>query len=467
MAKNKKVLLINPNQSSLYEQVKIKVGAVYSPVLSLATLAASCLAAGHQVKIFDMNLPDRDEKKLIRLLKQYSPEFVGITFTTPLYPQMVKIAKTVKKVLPDCILLGGGPHASSFPKETLRETPLDLVVVGEGDDTLPEILSNKHWDNISGIFFKKKSRIKKTRPRNLIKNLDSLPYPAWQLYDLSGYQTSALMTRANPSGWMETSRGCPYGCVYCNKSVFGRTLRVKSPQRVVNEIKYMLEAGFKEIHIADDNLTFDMKRAEEICDLIIAKGLKFPWATVNGIRVNKVNQKLLKKMKKAGCYRVYFGIESGSQKILNNIKKGINLHQVRQAVKWAKKAGLETFGFFMIALPGETESDIEKTIKLATSLDLDMAKMSVTTPLPATPLFEDLKKQGKIKTQNWAEYNLYLPVSTVYDHPTLDWETIDKYYSAFYRRFYFNPRFLLKRFVFALKNKTLISDIKAGLSTKW
>lgn len=462
-----RLLLVNPNQHSLYEEVKIKEGALYSPVLSLATLSSTCLADNHQVKIFDMNISTNDEKKLTRLLKKYKPEFVGITFTTPLFPEMVRIAQIIKKKLPSAKIVGGGPHASSFPQETLKDSPLDLVVMGEGDFTLPEILSGKPWSNIAGICYKKGKRIKQTQPRSLIKNLDVLPYPAWKLYDLSAYQTSALMTRAKPAGWIETSRGCPYGCVYCNKSVFGRVFRPKNACRVVDEMESMLNAGFKEVHIADDSFTLDLKRAEKICDLIIARGLRFPWATVNGIRVNRVSQRLLKKMKKAGCYRVYFGIESGSQKILNNIKKGINLHQVRQAVKWAKKAGLETFGFFMIALPGETEKDIQKTIKLATSLGLDMAKMSVTIPLPATPLFDELEKQGKIKAQNWGEYNLYLSASTVYDHPTLDWETVDRYYALFYRQFYFNPRFLAKRFLFALKNKTLISDIKSALKTKW
>lgn len=465
--KSKKIILINLCQRPLYESVKIKEGAIYSPVLSLATIAAPCLEDGHQVKIFDMNLPENDEKKLIKLAKRYSPDFMGITFTTPLFPEMVKIAKIIKEKQPSCLLLGGGAHASSFPEKTLKDSLLDLVAVGEGDFTLSEILSGKRWDKIAGICFKTKGKIKKTRPRKFIADLDFLPFPAWQLYDLSRYQTSVLLTRANPAGWLETSRGCIYGCVYCNKSVFGRTFRVKSSGRVVKEIESMLKMGFEEIHIADDNFTSDMIRAEEICDKILEKKLDFPWATVTGIRVDKVSQRLLRKMKKAGCYRVYFGIESGSQAVLNNIKKGINLKQVRDAVRWAKKAGLETFGFFMIALPGEKEKDIEKTIKLATSLDLDIAKMSVTVPLPATPLYQELEKQGRIKTDDWSQYNLYLPASTIYNHPTLDWKTVDKYFSLFYRRFYFNPRFLLKRFIFAIKNRTLISDIKTALKTKW
>lgn len=467
MNKKKKVFLINPNQDFLYQSVKIKEGADYSPPLNLATLAASCLKAGHQVEIFDMNLPGNNEKKLTSLIKKFSPDYVGVTFTTPLFSEAAKIIQLVKKISPACLLLGGGPHASSFPEETLDDLALDMVVIGEGDFTLPEILSGKPWEKIAGICFKKNNKIKRTGPKDFIENLDHLPYPAWQLYDLSRYQTSPLLSRANPAAWMETSRGCPYGCVYCNKSVFGRTFRVKSASRVVDEMALMLNKGIKEIHLADDNFSRDMGRAEKICDEIIKRGLKFPWATITGIRVDRVNQRLLEKMKAAGCYRVYFGIESGSQRILDNIQKGINLKQVRQAIIWAKRAGLETFGFFMIALPGEELSDIKKTIKFATSLDLDMAKMSVTIPLPATPLYNELEEQGKIKTKNWSEFNLYLPAPAVYDHPNLDWGTIDKYYGIFYRRFYFNPRFIAKRLLFSLKNRTLISDFRAALKTKW
>lgn len=460
---HKKILLINPNQNNIYAKVKIKPGAIYSPVLSLAALGASCLKEGHAVKIFDANLPVNNFQRLQKLLKSFLPDYVGITFTTPLFPQMVKIAIRVREYSPKSIVVVGGAHASSFPEETLKDAPVDIVVIGEGDFTLPEILSGKQLKDIKGIAYHKKF----TLPRPPLANLDLLPFPAWQLYDLNKYQTSSLLTRANPAGWLETSRGCIYGCVYCNKSVFGRTFRVKSAKRVVAEIEHMLKVGFKEIHLADDCFTTDMKRAEEICDLIIQKNLHFPWATVTGIRVDRVTLPLLKKMKQAGCYRVFYGIESGSQKILNNIHKGTNLTQIKNAVKWSKEAGLETFGFFMIALPGETISDIQKTIQFATSLDLDVAKMSVTTPLPATPLFDELQKNGRIKTTDWSKYNLYQPTSEIYDHPTLDWKTVDKYYSLFYRSFYLNPRFLFKRFLSALHHKTFISDLRAAFQIKW
>lgn len=464
---SKKILLINPNQRSLYEPVKIRVAAIYSPVLSLATIGASSLKEGHQVQIFDMNLPENDFRKLRSQVKKFDPDYAGITFTTPLFPQMIKIAQLVKKVKPSCLLIGGGAHASSFPEETIKDSPLDLVVVGEGDFTLPEILSGKDWEDIEGICFRKNGEIRQKKRKEFINDLDLLPLPAWHLYNLSRYQSPSVLSRTSPAGWLETSRGCVYGCVYCNKSVFGRTFRTKSARRVVEEIAFMLKTGFKEIHLADDCFTTDMKRAEDVCNLIIKKKMNFPWATVTGIRVDRVNLELLRKMKRAGCYRVYYGIESGSQRILDNIKKGTNLRQIRNAVKWAKKAGLETFGFFMIALPGEEIEDIEKTIKFATSLDLDVAKMSITTPLPATPLYNELKEKGLIKARDWGQFNLYLPSSQIYDHPTLNWKTVDQYYSLFYRRFFFNPRFLVKRFISAVRHGTLMADIKSALGTKW
>jgi len=465
--KNRRVLLIDLNQRPVYAKAKVRAATHFYPSLCLATLAASCLKNGHLVRIFDMNLSENTGEKLVRILKRESPDLVGITFTTPFFSEMKRVAQLVKKNLPSALLVAGGAHASFYPKETLENSALDLVVVGEGDFALPEILSGKSLEKIKGICFKKNGQIKKTKTRELIANLDSLPYPAWGLHDLPRYKITTFVARANPVGWMETSRGCVYGCVYCCKAVFGRTFRPKSAKRVVDEIEYMLKNGFKEIHIGDDCFSYDIKRAEEICGKILARGLKFFWSMESGLRVDCVNQKLLQKMKQAGCYRVWFGIESGSQRIIRNIKKGINLNQVRQAVKWAKKAGLEVAGFFMIALPGEKVEDIEKTIQLATNLDLDIAKMTVTIPLPATPLYDELEKQGRIKTKNWSLFNPYMPAYQLYDHDNLDWVTIEKYFSLFYRQFYLNPRFLKNRLASAIKNRTLISDIKIALKTKW
>ena len=191
------------------------------------------------------------------------------------------------------------------------------------------------------------------------------------------------------------------------------------------------------------------------------------WSTITGIRVDRVDFELLDKMRQAGCYRVYFGIESGNQEILNNIKKGITLEQVRKAVEFAKKAKLEIAGYFMVGLPGDTEETMQDTINFAKSLDLNLAKASITIPLPATGIFNELDAKGLIKTHDWEKFKFYSTPSTIYDHQNLSWSTIEKYYSKFYREIYLNPKFIFKRLKNSIINKTIIDDFKMFIQMKW
>jgi radical SAM superfamily enzyme YgiQ (UPF0313 family) len=229
----------------------------------------------------------------------------------------------------------------------------------------------------------------------------------------------------------------------------------------------MLDLGFKEIHISDDCFNTDMERAKEICRLIIKAGLKFPWSTISGIRVDKVDKELLSLMRKAGCYRVVFGLESGDERILKNINKGITLAQAAFAVKTAKEAGLEVLGYLMIGLPGETEESMRKTIDFALTLDLDIAKMAITVPLPSTPLYNEWLKEGFIKEAAWSKFNLNTIPVELYDHPTLAWDKIEREYKRFYRAFYLRPSYILKRFIYSVKNRRLISNLRHFINTNW
>jgi radical SAM superfamily enzyme YgiQ (UPF0313 family) len=458
--KDLKILLIIPSyRKIIYENTKIKVGRIDSPILSMAVIAAGLLKNGHTVKILDLNLFDNVQEIILNEISSYCPEFVGITVVTPLFNEMVNICKLIKKYNPDIKIVIGGPHVSSLPEESLLNSEADIAVIGEGDFTIIDIVNNKNLKDIEGIAYKSDGEIKVNVRREQITNLDILPFPTWQLYDLNKYHTSKLMSRKSPAGWIETSRGCPFNCCYCNKSVFGRRFRAKSSERVLDEMQYMLDIGFREIHIADDMFTTDVNRVKEICDGIIKRKLKFPWATVTGIRVDRGDEEMFKKMAEAGCYRIYLGIESGNQSILNLIGKNITLNQVRKTVNMIKKYGMEICGFFMIALPGETEKTIEDTINFACELNLDFAKLTITTPLPATPLFNDLDKNNRIKTKDWSKYNLYLPTNYIYDHPNLEWEIIQKYYNKFYRRFYFRISYILRTLKNAVLHGNLINYI--------
>lgn len=458
-----KVLLINPSQSRIYERTKIKGGSPYSPPLNLAVLAGGLLKNKHQVRILDGNIfPGRN--KLYSVLREFDPEFVGLTFTTALFEEAKEVARTLKSVNPNTVLISGGAHTTALPFETLRELPIDIGVIGEGDFTLPAVIEGK---KSAGIVYKSGDEIIKTEQAGYIENLDELPFPAWELFDISRYKTTPLLTRTNPTGWIETSRGCPYNCSYCTKDIFGPKFRKKSAERVIDEISYMLKIGFRELHIADDNFTMDVERAKRICEKILRKGLKFPWATVTGIRIDRVDKELLNLMHKAGCYRVYFGIESGNQEILDNIGKKVTLEKIESVVRDSKKAGLEVFGFFMLALPGETEGSMRDTVKFAKSLPLDMAKVSITIPLPNTPFFNKLEKANAIKTREWGKYNFYFPARLIYQHPNLEWEIVEKYFNRFYREFYLRPGFITRYVRENIFRKDIFEIIKIFLTTRW
>lgn len=467
MLKNKKVLLISPPYANFYKDIKIKAAAMYPPPLNLATLAGQLMREGHLVEILDLNIEVNPDKAVRSAILSFKPDYAGLTFNTPLVNQAKQIAELIKEINPEIVIIAGGTHTTALPEEVLSTSRIDIAVEGEGDFTLTEIVNGMTLDKIGGITYKKNGGLKRNERKEYIKDLNSLAYPAWNLFDLNRYKTNELMTKATPAGWIETGRGCVFTCCYCNKNIFGRNFRMKSPERVVDEIEKMLRYGFKEIHIADDCFTINLPRAKKICRLILNKKLKFYWSPVTGIRIDTVDEELLQLMKQTGCYRVYFGIESGNQKILDNIGKGITIEQIRRVINWCRKNKLETVGFFMLALPGETAETMQDTVNFARELNLDLAKVTVTIPLPGTKLFDDLKSQNLIKSTNWSDYNLYIPARKIYDHPNLDWDVVDKYFNKFYRNFYLNPFFIAKRAWKSILDGKIISDIKYFFQTKW
>ena len=461
----KKILLINPSSTDwIYRNTNVKSATLSSPPLSLPLIAAPLLKEGYDVKIIDLDLSDQNLKDQIQ---KFNPDYVGITGSTPLFYEIIRISKIVKEIDQSIKIIVGGVHATIVPYDFLNSNLVDIVAYGEADFTLLEILKSKKLEDVKGIYFKKDKKIIKTPPRELIKNLDILPFPSWELIDVKKYKSSYLSSKKNPVGPMETSRGCVFGCVYCNKDIFGRMFRSKTYKRVVDEFEYTLNQGFKEIHICDDGFSTDMERAKKICDEIIKRKLDFSWSLFNGIRVDKIDDELAEKLKKAGCYQIAFGIESGNQDILNKIQKGVTLEQVRQAIKISKKAGLETFGFFMFGLPGETEKTMQDTINFAKELDMDLSKFDITIPYPGTKLYNDLEKEGKILSKNWSDYIVHQDNKELFKHSNLSFATIHKYYKKSFRSYYLRPSYIYKRFFKSFKKGELTKDIKSLLETKW
>lgn len=467
MVNMKKVLLVEPSDRDFYVEAKIKEITTNSASLTLATLAASILEEGHDVQVIDLSNFTSPIKALEEKIEGYNPDVIGVTASTPLFSKASEVVDIAKRMNPKIIAIAGGPHVSAMPQESLERSSFDILVIGEGDITIKEVLNGVDLKDIKGIAYRKDKEIIINERRALLDDLDKLPLPAWHLFDVSKSVVPKSVARNSPVCFVENSRGCVFNCLFCSKHIFSRQFRTKSADRFILEIKHLKKHGFKEFHLTDDCFTTDMDKAEKICDEMIKQDLVMPWVCITGIRVDRVNPTLLKKMRQAGCYRVFFGIESGSLEILKRIRKQISLDQVREAVKMANDAGIETWGSFMIGLPGETEETMQQTIDFAKSLPLDMAKLTITIPLPATDLYNEYVANNQMLTLDWNQFNMYSAARDLYKHDSLEWDVIEKYYKKFYRSFYWRPKYIIYRFFKDLRDGMLMEHARVFVGTKW
>lgn len=409
-----RVLLINP-----FLTVYPDDPAGINPVLSLAYLAAylrskkiivkiidiAAEGAGNRVVIGNKIRYGLEEEEIISRIKEFNPQVVGITCQSTLHAKdSLESAKIAKKAVKSSLVVMGGAHPSAVPEEVLANKSVDVVVRGEGEITFLEIIKNYQkkngLENIEGISFKKGSRIIHNSPRTPIKNLDLLPFPARDLLPMDIYFSEGSKNPDFNYGkrviTMVTSRGCPGRCVYCAvKAVWGRVWRGRSPKNVVDEIEELVsEYRTDEIHFLDDSLSVDKKRLEGICDELIKRKIQIKWTTPNGIAVWLLDKKLILKMKKSGCYRLTFGLESGNKEILKDfIGKEYEYDKAREIIRFASKAGLWTVGTFIIGFPFEKADQIKDTIDFAISTDLDFATFFIANPFPGTPLYDMYKKE--------------------------------------------------------------------------
>lgn len=456
-----KVLLVKPHFKELYGNLK-GVATEYPP-LGLMYLSSYIKQRGHEAKIVDMSAENLTEVQYTRILEEYTPDVVGFTVTTPLSKYSHQLADIAKQTIKGIRVIFGGPHPTAVPSEELNDTNIDCVVRGEGEATFYKILDQQFegLQEINGISYVDNGRIVHNPNERFIENLDALPFPAYELIDIKRYYF--VDARKHPLAPILTSRGCPYGCVYCNKNIFGYKFRYRSAKNVVDEIEFLQEEyKVKEIHVLDDGFTTIPERVLEICDEIENRGIELLLDCANGIRVNTITEELLSRMKDVGFYKVAFGIESGDPNILKNIKKRITIDQVQNAVKIAKNVGLDVWGFFMIGLPGETRESVEKTVNLAIDLDLDIAKFYITTPLPGTELFEDWKSKDYIKDFDWSKYSFYN--EPIYEHPNIPPSELLELHKYCFRKFYFRPKYIFKKVMKISSFNHLIQTAKAGWS---
>jgi radical SAM superfamily enzyme YgiQ (UPF0313 family) len=436
-----KVFLVYPpwnieEKLSGYSREMMKdVEAATSPPLGLAYIAAVLEKAGHDVKIFDCQFLDQYDL-FFNSLRKEKPDIVGVSVFTASVNSTFDLINRVKKILPRTKIIVGGPHAGAAPEHCLKNRCIDIVVIGEGEVTILGICSGKPLGKIEGIVYRSGGKIKYNRLRKPIENLDSLPFPDRDLLpSIYRYRTEIEKLAREPYTSMFTSRGCPYRCIYCSKTVFGRSFRARSAKNVVDEMEFLINKyKVKHIHIYDDTFNNDPKRVFDICNEIIKRGLDVTWDCES--RVNTMSRELLKKMAEAGCTSVGYGVESADQNILNTLQKDVDLKKVKDAVRWAREAGIRTRCYFIIGSPGETKDTVRKTIDFAKEANPDFALYSILTPFPGTQLFDWLREKKLIKEDQYV-------VRDIIQMGELTPGELKKALNQAYREFYLRPGSIL------------------------
>ena len=446
-----KVLFVQPNYKLQRETAQ---PWEINPPLGLCYLASVLEQNKVPVKIIEANALNLSVEDVVAEAKKY--DVVGISFMTPAHNFAVQVAKSLDKSV---LKIAGGPHATGFPDELLKQG-FDIVVRGEGEKTMLEIAQGNPHENILGISYKNDGQIIHNKPRPLMSNdeINQLPIPARHLLPSNGvnipYKSAA--TKWFPWSPMFASRGCPYNCYFCHK-IFGYNIRFRDPENVVNEMTFLKEKfGVKEIDFYDDCFNADLNFAHKVMDLIIEKNLKLHFRFSNGVRINNIDPDILRKFKQAGVDWVSFGIESGNQEVLNKIPKAITLEQIRQAVKWTKEAGITVCGFMMLGLLGDTKETMQQTIDFAKELDLDLAVFSMMTPYPGSRLWEEIKKNGELLIKNWDDFH-HTTSKMTFKHPDVaPPEVVEYMYKKAHREFYMRPKYILKR-ILKIRN---VEDVK-------
>ncbi len=444
-----RVLLVNPESEVWSSRKHIPLGLGY--------LASSLRENGHEPEIFDMAVEDIPLARRLEEAEESGRPFhlVGITATTPLIEDAWKAARVVKAHgLPTLL---GGPHLMLLPLESMERPEVDYVLQGEAEYTIVELVDalehGKDLGRVPGLYWRKDGQVVVNPPAQLVQDLDSIPFPAHDLFKIERYTNLQPLTdgldKHARSYTIITSRGCPYHCTYCSKPITGDTWRGRSVDNIVEEWRWLVKGlGATEIGVTDDIWNLKRDRAKELCRRLIEEGLNtVPWITVHGMKVNNTDQELFHLMKAAGCKRVGFGVESGDPWILKHvIKKSQTLDMVRDAFRWAKAAGLETMGFFIFGMPYETEETMERTIQFALELDPDLANFMLAAPFPGTELWNMvLESGGKILVENWQDLAIHS------DHarfvmPGYDPDLVVRKWKEAYRRFYlYRPKRVLEK----------------------
>lgn len=450
-----RVLLINPSMNMR------KLGRFANllepmPSIGIAYIAGALEAHDCHVRAIDMFAEKLSGEEVIERAVRFRPDLIGMTVLTPSAPICETLSEALKSRLPEAKIVWGGIHAEVFPKEIIEAGLSDFVVHHDGEITITELVdaiakNEKDFSDIDGLSWRTTDGEAVTnQPRELNRDLDSLPYPAWHLFPIHKYGLLPFADIAKPVLTMAGSRGCPYRCDYCSLiHTGGKTFRRRDPIKIVDEYEYLVDRyGVKQIGFIDPIFPLVKKDLKPFCEELVKRGLDKKCVWLSETRADRLDVETTDMMYAGGCRRVLMGIESGSDLLLGNVNKTLTTNKVREGVANAKASGIQTVGLFMLGLPGETPEMSKQTVEFAVDLDLEFAKFAITVPFPGSKLFDD-RWQKTLFRDDWENYTTFNPDPDrlIYHPHNYDPAELVKMQSYALRRFYMRPRQIRKQMV--------------------
>ncbi len=457
-----KVLFVNPPQTAS----KYKFMGVIAPPLGIAYMAGVLQENNIDVEILDASAEDMDFKDVEKELLKKKPDLVALTALTPTIGRALETAQVVKETLPDSIVVMGGYHPTFNFIETLEDENVDIVIRGEGEYimlNLVQALENQSsLHDVKGIVFEDKNskEIVVNPEAPLIQDLDELPFPALNLLPMKKYRLLDMDTHMTT---MITTRGCPMQCSFCSSAAMhGKKIRERSVENIVDEIEYLkTNYDIDTIAFMDDTFTLKKRKVMAICDEILKRNIEIMWGCTS--RVDTLDEKLLKKMKEAGCITIFIGVESADQQQLDNMCKNTTIAKIENAFKIAHKLKIRTIASVALGMPGDTKEIMNKTVKFVHKLKPNYAIYSLATPYPGTRFYKEAFEKNLIKIKDWSKYTLITPILETIDCSLNDMRKIQ---AKAFMKFYLRPHYIIRQFLqddpYLLK--TIFGVIKTALS---
>ncbi len=457
-----KVLFVNPPQTAS----KYKFMGVIAPPLGIAYMAGVLQENNIDVEILDASAEDMDFKDVEKELLKRKPDLVALTALTPTIGRALETAQVVKETLPDSIVVMGGYHPTFNFIETLEDENVDIVIRGEGEYimlNLVQALENQSsLHDVKGIVFEDKNskEIVVNPEAPLIQDLDELPFPALNLLPMKKYRLLDMDTHMTT---MITTRGCPMQCSFCSSAAMhGKKIRERSVENIVDEIEYLKTNYDNDTNsFMDDTFTLKKRKVMAICDEILKRNIEIMWGCTS--RVDTLDEKLLKKMKEAGCITIFIGVESADQQQLDNMCKNTTIAKIENAFKIAHKLKIRTIASVALGMPGDTKEIMNKTVKFVHKLKPNYAIYSLATPYPGTRFYKEAFEKNLIKIKDWSKYTLITPILETIDCSLNDMRKIQ---AKAFMKFYLRPHYIIRQFLqdgpYLLK--TIFGVIKTALS---